>query len=150
MKLSLENVVLDRSGLTPVTDLLQGLIATLAQAGGGTLVITPGTYLTGTLVLPSNFTLHLEAGARLQRRSADGAGDANCDVPDGSPVAAGSARRGTDARQLPSAEPPVYRRSHFYRSHSNYGGGASSGAGNRQVPGASEGEVAWRSFMLSS
>ena len=65
MKLSLENVVLDRSGLTPVTDLLQGLIATLAQAGGGTLVITPGTYLTGTLVLPSNFTLHLEAGARL-------------------------------------------------------------------------------------
>ncbi|MEG1210651.1 MAG: glycoside hydrolase family 28 protein [Leclercia sp.] len=65
MKLSLENVALDRSGLTLVTSTLQGCIDTLAQAGGGTLVVTPGTYLTGTLVLPSNFTLHLEAGARL-------------------------------------------------------------------------------------
>ena len=65
MKLSLENVELDRSGMTAVTVELQHAITTLAQAGGGTLVVTPGTYLTGTLILPSNFTLHLEAGARL-------------------------------------------------------------------------------------
>ncbi|MRS90889.1 glycoside hydrolase family 28 protein [Enterobacteriaceae bacterium RIT714] len=65
MKLSLENVVLDRSGRTLVTSTLQRLIDTLQQAGGGTLVVTPGIYLTGTLILPSHFTLHLEAGARL-------------------------------------------------------------------------------------
>ncbi len=65
MKLSLENVSLDRSGQTPVTSTLQNLIDQLAAAGGGTLVVTPGIYLTGTLVLPSTFTLHLEAGARL-------------------------------------------------------------------------------------
>lgn len=65
MKLSLDNVDLDRSGASRVTATLQGLIDTLARAGGGTLVVTPGIYLTGTLVLPSHFTLHLEAGARL-------------------------------------------------------------------------------------
>ncbi|MCU6670236.1 glycosyl hydrolase family 28 protein [Enterobacteriaceae bacterium H4N4] len=65
MKLSLDDIDLDRSGLSLVTHTLQGLIDTLGQAGGGTLVVTPGTYLIGTLVLPSNFTLHLEAGARL-------------------------------------------------------------------------------------
>lgn len=65
MKLSLENVSLDRSGQTPVTSTLQSLIDQLAAAEGGTLVVTPGIYLTGTLVLPSNFTLHLDAGARL-------------------------------------------------------------------------------------
>ncbi|MDK9605068.1 glycoside hydrolase family 28 protein [Lelliottia wanjuensis] len=65
MKLSLENISLDRSGQTPVTSTLQSLIDQLAAAGGGTLVVTPGIYLTGTLVLPSNFTLHLDAGARL-------------------------------------------------------------------------------------
>lgn len=65
MKLSLENVSLDRSGQTPVTSTLQSLIDQLAAAGGGTLVVTPGIYLTGTLALPSNFTLHLDAGARL-------------------------------------------------------------------------------------
>lgn len=65
MKLSLENVELDRSGTTLVTSTLQGLIDQLAAAGGGKLVVTPGLYLSGTLVLPSHFTLHLEAGARL-------------------------------------------------------------------------------------
>lgn len=65
MKLSLEQLDLDRSGLTSVTTALQSLIDTIDQAGGGTLVVTPGIWLTGTLVLPSNFTLHLEAGAHL-------------------------------------------------------------------------------------
>lgn len=65
MKISLEDVEIDRGGITPVTHILQQLINTLGYSGGGMLIVTPGIYLTGTLVLPSNFTLHLEAGARL-------------------------------------------------------------------------------------
>lgn len=66
MKLSLEHTGLDNTGATPVTAQLQQMIDTLAAAGGGTLVIPPGVWLTGTLVLPSHFTLHLEAGACLR------------------------------------------------------------------------------------
>nr|WP_318381004.1 glycosyl hydrolase family 28 protein [uncultured Enterobacter sp.] len=65
MNLSLAQVEIDRSGNSVVTTQLQMLIDQLARAGGGTLTLTPGNYLTGTLVLPSNFTLHLEAGACL-------------------------------------------------------------------------------------
>ncbi|BBR59592.1 glycoside hydrolase family 28 protein [Klebsiella sp. WP4-W18-ESBL-05] len=65
MKISLHNTSLDRSGKTPLTAQLQQLIDEIDRAGGGTLVVSPGDWLTGTLVLPSNFTLHLEAGARL-------------------------------------------------------------------------------------
>lgn len=70
MKLSLDDFPLDRSGKTVITDKLQSLIDAIDRAGGGTLVVTPGVYCTGTLRLPSNFTLHLEAGACL-RASAD-------------------------------------------------------------------------------
>ncbi|MCM7167305.1 glycoside hydrolase family 28 protein [Enterobacter quasiroggenkampii] len=66
MKISLDNAPLDRSGNTVLTTQLQQLIDEIASAGGGTLVVTPGIWLTGTLVLPSNFTLHLEAGACLR------------------------------------------------------------------------------------
>ena len=65
MKISLHNTALDRSGNTPLTAQLQQLIDEIDRAGGGTLVVSPGDWMTGTLVLPSNFTLHLEAGARL-------------------------------------------------------------------------------------
>lgn len=65
MNLTLENVELDRTGASPVTATLQGLLDELAMSGGGTLVVTPGIYLTGTLVMSSHITLHLEAGARL-------------------------------------------------------------------------------------
>lgn len=66
MKLSLEQAGLDNTGTRPVTAQLQQMIDTLAAAGGGTLTIPPGVWLTGTLVLPSHFTLHLEAGACLR------------------------------------------------------------------------------------
>lgn len=62
MKLSLENSSLDKTGNTVVTTQLQQMIDEIGRAGGGTLTLTPGIYRTGTLVLPSNFTLHLEAG----------------------------------------------------------------------------------------
>ncbi len=70
MKLSLDTVSLDRRGESVVTRQLQQLIDEIDRAGGGTLVVTPGVYCTGTLILPSSFTLHLEAGACL-RASAD-------------------------------------------------------------------------------
>lgn len=52
MKISLDNAPLDRSGNTVLTTQLQQLIDEIASAGGGTLVVTPGIWLTGTLVLP--------------------------------------------------------------------------------------------------
>lgn len=70
MKLTLDSVSVDRHGTSVVTRQLQQLIDEIGSAGGGTLVITPGVYCTGTLILPSHFTLHLEAGACL-RASAD-------------------------------------------------------------------------------
>lgn len=66
MKLSLDTLPLDRSGNTVVTTQLQLLIDEIDRAGGGMLTIPPGIWRTGTLILPSNFTLHLEAGACLR------------------------------------------------------------------------------------
>ncbi|EAN4945056.1 glycoside hydrolase family 28 protein [Salmonella enterica] len=66
MKLSLDTLPLDRSGNTVVTTQLQLLIDEIDHAGGGMLTIPPGIWRTGTLILPSNFTLHLEAGACLR------------------------------------------------------------------------------------
>jgi polygalacturonase len=37
-----------------------------ACAGGGRVVVPPGTYLCGRVVIPSNVTVHLEAGATVQ------------------------------------------------------------------------------------
>lgn len=65
MKISLDTVNINRDGTELVTGLLQHLIDDIQTAGGGTLVVTPGIYRTGTLVLPSNFCLELEAGATL-------------------------------------------------------------------------------------
>lgn len=72
MNITLEHAGLDNTGASPVTAQLQQRIDTLAAAGGGTLTVPPGIWLTGTLVLPSHFTLHLEAGACL-RASPDAA-----------------------------------------------------------------------------
>lgn len=52
-------------GTTLVTAALQRAIASIKAAGGGTLYFPPGRYLTGSLALESNLTLHLEAGAEL-------------------------------------------------------------------------------------
>lgn len=65
MKLSLDTVNINRDGSVLVTSLLQQVIDEIRASGGGTLVVTPGIYRTGTLLLPSNFCLELEAGAVL-------------------------------------------------------------------------------------
>lgn len=52
-------------GVTLNTRALQAALDAAAQRGGGTVVIPPGTYLTGTLHMYSNLTLHLDAGAVL-------------------------------------------------------------------------------------
>ena len=44
---------------------IQKAIDTLAAQGGGTVVLSPGSYLSGTVVLRSNITLQLERGATI-------------------------------------------------------------------------------------
>lgn len=48
------------------TEVLQKAIDQLATEGGGHVVLTPGVWLTGPIVLRSNIDLHLEQGAVLQ------------------------------------------------------------------------------------
>ena len=50
-------------GKTKNTAAIQKAIDTASSAGGGTVYLPAGQYLTGTLVLKSNVTLHLENGA---------------------------------------------------------------------------------------
>ena len=52
-------------GETNTTSQLQAAIDACGLAGGGTVVFPAGQYVTGTLWLRSNVTLHLEAGAVL-------------------------------------------------------------------------------------
>src|SRR5579871_516664 len=44
---------------------IQQAIDRCHSAGGGVVSLSPGTYLTGTVVLKSSVTLHLESGATL-------------------------------------------------------------------------------------
>lgn len=53
------------NGKTPDTAALQRTIDAAHAAGGGTVRLSPGRYLTGTLALRSGVTLHLEKGAVL-------------------------------------------------------------------------------------
>lgn len=53
------------NGVVKDTQALQKAIDTAEKAGGGTVFFPPGTYLSGTLFLKSNVTLHLAAGATL-------------------------------------------------------------------------------------
>src|SRR5207248_6718490 len=50
-------------GVTLDTAALNKTIEACAAAGGGVAYLSPGTYLSGTVVLKSNVTLYLEAGA---------------------------------------------------------------------------------------
>ncbi len=50
----------------PQTEALNGALRALSEAGGGTLVLGPGLYRTGTVVLRSRVTLYLHEGAVLQ------------------------------------------------------------------------------------
>jgi len=52
-------------GVADDTKAIQLIIDTCATNGGGTVVLTKGTYSTGTLVLKSNITLCIETGAKL-------------------------------------------------------------------------------------
>ena len=53
------------NGTTKNTAAIAAVIAKIKTAGGGTLYFPPGRYLTGSVHLESNLTLHLEAGATL-------------------------------------------------------------------------------------
>ena len=57
-----------------------------AQAGGGTVYLGPGKYLSGTIVVKSNVTFHLEAVATLL-----GSMDLADYVPQAGPPATGDA-----------------------------------------------------------
>ena len=61
----LQQQEIQADGETLNTDALQRAIDQLSASGGGTLVFPAGTYLTGTLRLKDNITLHLEPGAVL-------------------------------------------------------------------------------------
>ena len=50
----------------PQTDALQAAVDAAAAAGGGTVIVPSGIFVTGTLSLPSCVTLHLENGAVLK------------------------------------------------------------------------------------
>lgn len=52
-------------GKTRCTAAIQRAIDACNAAGGGTVIVPAGTFVTGTLWLRSNLTLHLEAGATL-------------------------------------------------------------------------------------
>ena len=53
------------NGTTKETAAIQKAVDAANLAGGGTVVFPPGKYLSGTIVLKSNVTLHLEKGATL-------------------------------------------------------------------------------------
>jgi len=53
------------NGYTMNTDAIRSAIAAVNNAGGGTLVIPSGTYLTGALDLCSSLNLHLETNATI-------------------------------------------------------------------------------------
>jgi hypothetical protein len=52
-------------GITLNTSYIQEAIDACSRSGGGKVVITPGRFLTGTIVLKSNVGLHFEIGAVL-------------------------------------------------------------------------------------
>ena len=53
-------------GQTPNTQAFASAIAAVNQAGGGTLVVPAGTFLTGPITLCNGINLHLDAGATIQ------------------------------------------------------------------------------------
>jgi polygalacturonase len=55
-----------KDGATVCTAAIQKAIDTAADAGGGTVLVPPGTFITGTVWLKSNIHFHLEAGAVLK------------------------------------------------------------------------------------
>ncbi|MBU8901534.1 MAG: hypothetical protein KOO69_02225 [Victivallales bacterium] len=66
MNYSLKEFGATGDGKTFDTSSIQKAIDTCASAGGGRVIVEPGTYLTKTIYLQSNVELHLVAGAKLQ------------------------------------------------------------------------------------
>jgi hypothetical protein len=64
--LSLADFATDSSGRTFQTAQIQKAIDTVAERGGGTLLVPDGKYLTGTFSLRSGVTLYLSSGALIQ------------------------------------------------------------------------------------
>lgn len=56
----------DITGKKSCTSLINQTISTAAKEGGGTLYFPAGTYLTATIRMQSNITLHIESGATLR------------------------------------------------------------------------------------
>jgi hypothetical protein len=56
-------------GETCDTKAIQAALDACDSAGGGTVVIPPGTYLCGCVVIPSHVTIEIEAGATVQGSS---------------------------------------------------------------------------------
>lgn len=56
----------DTKGIKPCTQLINRSIEKAASEGGGTIYFPAGTYLTATITMKSNITLHLESGAVLR------------------------------------------------------------------------------------
>jgi len=52
-------------GKTKDTQAIQKAVDAASQAGGGTVLLPIGTYLSGTIRLKSNVTLHFDRGATL-------------------------------------------------------------------------------------
>ncbi|WP_163716040.1 glycoside hydrolase family 28 protein [Mangrovibacterium lignilyticum] len=55
----------DTHGKIKCTELINNTIIQASKEGGGTIYFPAGTYLTGAIILKSNITLNLEAGATL-------------------------------------------------------------------------------------
>lgn len=53
-------------GQTKDTEAIQAAIDAAHAEGGGTVLLTPGTYLSGSIWLKDNINFHLEVGATLK------------------------------------------------------------------------------------
>ena len=53
-------------GSTPATEAIRAAIRAAKQAGGGTVCVPAGKYVTGPIQLVSNLTFHIDAGATLR------------------------------------------------------------------------------------
>lgn len=56
----------DPDGIVKCTGIINHLIDSLAGSGGGTLYFPAGTYFTGPIILKSNITLYVDAGATIE------------------------------------------------------------------------------------
>jgi len=55
-----------KDGSAPATEAIRAAIQAAKAAGGGTVYVPPGNYVTGPIELVNNLMLHIEAGATLR------------------------------------------------------------------------------------